>query len=56
MRMSMGRFTRLTNVFSKNVQNLESAVALHLMYNNFARIHQVLIVNLPMAADVTDHP
>ena len=42
MRMSMRRFTRLTNAFSKKIKNLEHAIALHFMYYNFARIHQTL--------------
>lgn len=42
MRMGMRRFTRLTNAFSKKFENLESAVALHFMYYNFARKHQTL--------------
>jgi IS1 family transposase len=42
MRMSMRRFTRLTNAFSKKVQNLEYEIALHFMYYNFCRIHQTL--------------
>jgi len=55
MRMSMRRFTRLTNAFSKKIQNLEAAVALHFMYYNFVRIHQTLKVSPAMAAGVTDH-
>src|SRR5213595_2391342 len=39
MRMSMRRFTRLTNGFSKKFENLEAAVALHFMHYNFARPH-----------------
>ncbi len=39
MRMSMRRFTRLTNAFSKKVENLAYAVSLHFMYYNFVRIH-----------------
>lgn len=54
MRMSMRRFTRLTNAFSKKVENLEHAVALHFMYYNFCRIHQTLRVSPAMAAGVTD--
>ncbi len=42
MRMSMRRFTRLTNAFSRKVENLAHAVALHFMYYNFARVHQTL--------------
>ncbi len=55
MRMGMRRFTRLTNGFSKKVQNLEYAVALHFMYYNFVRVHQTLRVSPAMAAGVTDH-
>ena len=55
MRMSMRRFTRLTNGFSKKLQNHEAAVALHYMYYNFARIHQTLRVTPAMAAGVSDH-
>lgn len=54
MRMSMRRFTRLTNAFSKKVQNLEAAVALHFMYYNFCRIHQTLRVTPAMEAGVTN--
>jgi IS1 family transposase len=42
MRMSIRRFTRLTNAFSKKVENHTAAVALHLMYYNFCRVHQTL--------------
>jgi IS1 family transposase len=42
MRMNMRRFTRLTNAFSKKIENLEHAVALHFMYYNFARPHKTL--------------
>jgi len=55
MRMSMRRFTRLTNAFSKKVENLGHAVALHFMYYNFCRIHQTLRITPAMAAGVTDH-
>ena len=54
MRMSMRRFTRLTNAFSKKVDNLSHAVALHFMYYNFCRIHQTLRVTPAMEAGVTD--
>ena len=54
MRMSMRRFTRLTNAFSKKVDNLACAVALHFMYYNFCRIHQSLRMTPAMAAGVTD--
>lgn len=55
MRMNMRRFTRLTNAFSKKVENLGHAVALHFMYYNFCRIHQSLRVTPAMKAKVTDH-
>ena len=55
MRMSMRRFTRLTNAFSKKVENHCAAVALHFMHYNFCRIHQTLRVTPAMAAGVTDH-
>jgi len=55
MRMSMRRFTRLTNGFSKKVENLTHAVALHFMYYNLCRIHQTLRITPAMAAGVTDH-
>lgn len=55
MRMGMRRFTRLTNDFSKKVENLEYSVALHYMYYNFARIHQSLRVTPAMEAGITDH-
>ncbi|HSQ58979.1 MAG TPA: IS1 family transposase [Acidobacteriota bacterium] len=55
MRMSMRRFTRLTNAFSKKVENLEAAVALHFMWYNFGRIHQTLRVTPAMEAGVADH-
>jgi IS1 transposase. len=55
MRMSMRRFTRLTNAFSKKVENHAAAVAPHFMHYNFVRIHQTLRVTPAMAAGVTDH-
>jgi len=55
MRMGMRRFTRLTNGFSKKVENLAHAVSLHFMYYNFCRIHQTLRVTPAMEAGITDH-
>jgi len=54
MRMHMRRFTRLTNGFSKKIENHVAAVALHFMYYNFVRIHQTLRVTPAMAAGVSD--
>ena len=54
MRMSMRRFTRLTNAFSKKIENHAHAVSLHFMYYNFCRIHKTLKVTPAMAAGVTD--
>ena len=53
MRMGMRRFTRLTNAFSKKIENLEAAVALHFMHYNFARIHQTLRCSPAMRAGVS---
>lgn len=55
MRMGMRRFTRLTNAFSKKLENHAHAVALHFMYYNFARVHQTLKTTPAVAAGVTDH-
>lgn len=55
MRMGMRRFTRLTNAFSKKVENLEHSVALHYMHYNFARIHGTLRVTPAMEAGIADH-
>jgi IS1 family transposase len=54
MRMNMRRFTRLTNAFSKKVENLICAVSLHYMYYNFVRIHQSLRITPAMAAGVSN--
>lgn len=55
MRMSMRRFTRLTNGFSKKIENHAAAVALHFIHYNFARIHKTLRVTPAMAAGIADH-
>jgi len=52
--MSMRRFTRLTNAFSKKVDNHMQSVALHFMYYNFVRIHQTLRITPAMAAGIAD--
>lgn len=55
MRMGMRRFTRLTNGFSKKVENHAYAVALHYMHYNFGRIHKTLRVTPAMQAGIADH-
>jgi len=55
MRMHMRRFTRLTNGFSKKIDNHAYAVALHFMYCNFVRIHQTLRVTPAMEAGLSNH-
>jgi IS1 family transposase len=55
MRMSMRRFTRLTNAFSKKIENLAHAVALHFMHYNFCRVHKTLGTTPAVAAGVADH-
>ena len=55
MRMSMRRFTRLTNGFSKKIENHAHAIALHFMCYNFGRVHKTLRVTPAMEAGITDH-
>jgi len=55
MRMGMRRFTRLTNGFSKKVENHAHAVAIHFMHYNFCRVHKTLRVTPAMEAGITDH-
>jgi len=55
LRMQSRRFTRLTNAFSKKLDNLKAAVALYVTHYNFVRIHSSLRVTPAMAAGVTDH-
>jgi hypothetical protein len=54
MRMSMRRFTRLTNAFSKKLENLQAALALHFAHYNLVRVHKTLRITPAMAANVTD--
>jgi hypothetical protein len=54
MRMSMRRFTRLTNAFSKKLENLGYSVALYTMHYNFCRIHTSLRVTPAMEAGIAD--
>ena len=55
MRISMRRFTRLTNAFSKKLDNHGHAVALHFMYYNSCRVHKTLRVTPAMEAGIADH-
>ncbi len=55
MRMQIRRLTRLTNAFSKKIENHRAAIALHFAYYNFCRIHGSLRVTPPMEAGITDH-
>jgi hypothetical protein len=54
MRMSMRRVTRLTNAFSKKLENLQAAVALHFAHYNLVRLHKSLRITPAMAAGVSD--
>ena len=56
MRMSMRRFTRLTNGFSKKLENHGHALALYFLHYNFCRIHKTLRVTPAMEAGIADHP
>jgi hypothetical protein len=55
MRMSMRRFTRLTNGFSKKLENHGHAVALYFLHYNFCRVHTTLRVTPAMEAGIADH-
>jgi IS1 family transposase len=55
MRMSMRRFTRLTNAFSKKIENHSAAVALYMMYYNYGRKHATLGTTPAVKAGLTDH-
>lgn len=55
MRMKMRRFTRLTNAFSKKIENHVAAIALHYMHYNFCRVHQTLRVTPAMEAGIAEH-
>jgi len=55
MRMAIKRFARLTLAFSKKLENLKAALALHFAHYNFVRVHRTLRVTPAMAAGITDH-
>jgi len=54
MRMQMRRFTRLTNAFSKKIENHIASIAIHYMHYNFCRIHQTFRITPAMAAGISD--
>ncbi|MBI4610590.1 MAG: hypothetical protein HY726_16465 [Candidatus Rokubacteria bacterium] len=54
IRMQIRRFTRLTNAFSKKLDNLKAALVLHFAWHNFVRIHRSLRVTPAMAAGLTN--
>jgi IS1 family transposase len=55
MRMQMRRFTRLTNAFSKKIENHIASIAIHYMHYNFCRVHQTLRVTPAMETGIADH-
>jgi hypothetical protein len=55
LRMSNRRFTRLTNAFSKKLENHKHAAAIHFMFYNYCRVHQTLRCTPAMEAGLTDH-
>ena len=55
MRMSMRLYTRLTNAFSKKLENHEHMLAIYFLYYNFCRVHQTLRVTPAMEAGIANH-
>ena len=55
VRMHLRRLTRLTNAFSKKLENLQAAVTLYVAFYNFCRVHQTVKATPAMAAGLTDH-
>ena len=55
MRMSMRRYTRLTNAFSRKIENHTAMLAIYFMWYNFGRVHQTLRVTPAMEAGIADH-
>jgi hypothetical protein len=53
--MHLRRFTRLTNAFSKKIDNMRAAVTLYIAFYNFCRVHQTLKATPAQAAGLTDH-